>query len=509
MRLPRILHASLACFLLVMLAPDRAHAQEAGTPLNGSCSGTTQAGSEVVALAAPGEPQRWVVKAGTPTNVTQDRRPDNLNPWGISFSDCGDDMRLDFPVTIANFAAADEAHVEVWAGVVDCSVDANRSPTSSGVSHSCWQVAAKTGTQVAGSGALALTVSVYARDVLRYEQPPATFGQGQPYDSAYHASSDGPLACTVQTSDAAVNINLYFLAVNSVEQARGQPGCYVLGTDLVGPPPPPQVTAQAGDTLLSVSWTSPGNDPDVVGYDVWSDPPAGGAKSSSSVAGCGCSVAPGAQGTDDAVDAVDEVDISPAIADASSVDADDAESGASEGEGGLDATVDGTSGDAAEAADGGGASDAGAKGEGGSDAGGDAGDAATDAAVCRSENLTGHSSPVGNGGVSQIDRKYLVEAVPGTTPPTSGSPLTLTGMKDGTDYAVVVTSTDAYGNDGPASGPSCGVPQAVSDFWGTYAGDNRSVATCAFEAGGGSGGGALVVPGLLLATAAALLRRRR
>ncbi|HEX8790917.1 MAG TPA: hypothetical protein VF765_08180 [Polyangiaceae bacterium] len=491
MRLSRSTYPSFVCFLVVMLAPDGARADvdssdDAGISGTQTCSGTTQAGSEVVALASPGQPQRWVVKSGTPTNVTDSRRADNLHPWGISFSDCGEDMRLDFPLTIANFGG-DEAHVEVWAGAtVDCSIDANRSAASAGVSHACWQVAARTGTQVAGSSPLALTVSVYARDVLRYEQPPTQSGQGQPYDPSYHASSDGELACEVQTDDSEVPINLYFLAVNSAEHVVGQSGCYVLGTDLVGPPAPPQVTVQAGDTLLSVSWTSPGSDPDLVGFDVWSDPPAGGAKSSgSSVAGCGCSIAPGVPAVDDAVE---ESEIAPEIGDGASTDAD---------EGGGDSSVDGSLADSGSARDGG--------NDSGSDGGGDA---ATDAAVCRSENLTGHSSPANVGGISQIDGKYLAHNLPGTTPPTSSSPLTLTGMKNGTNYAVVVTSTDAYGNDGPASDPGCAVPQTVSDFWGTYAGDNGSVATCALETVGGSGGGALL-PASLLATAAALLRRRR
>ncbi len=493
-----------------MLAPAVARGQvdssdDAGTSSGQSCSGTTQAGNEVVALASSGQPQRWIVKDGTPTNVTENRRADNRNPWGISFSDCLEDMRLDFALTVANFSGGDEAHVEVWAGSdVDCSVDANRNPTSN-VSHACWQIADRTGTQVAGTNPLALTLSVYARDVLRYEQPPTQSGQGQTYDPSYHASSNGQLACSVQTDDAAVPINLYFLAVNSAEHVVGQSGCYVLGTDLVGPPPPPQVTVQAGDTLLSVSWTSPGNDPDLVGFDVWSDPPAGGAKSGSSIAGCGCSIAPGAQAVDDAVD---ETEISPLIADAASVDADEAGEAASDAA--TDATTDAMT-DAATDAPTDAATDAATDAETGAatDAASDAAtDAATDAAVCRSENLTGHSTASAIGGISQIDTKYLADTLAGTTPPTSSSPLTLTGMKNGIDYAIVVTSTDAYGNDGPASGPGCAVPQTVSDFWNAYAGDNGSVATCAFEAGGASGAGALL-PALLLATAAALLRGRR
>lgn len=488
-----------------MLATAHARAQDSGSSTIGSCSGTTMPGSEVVALAAEALPQRWIVKDGSPVNVTQNRRPDNLNPWGISFSDCMDDMRVDFSLTVAGFSATDDAHVEVWAGSgADCSVDANRNPTSAGVSHACWRVANPMQPMVVGSSPLAVTASIYARDALRYEQPPTQSDAAQSYDASFHSSSNGVQACQVQTSDAAVTINIYFLALNSAEHVVGQPGCYALGTDLVGPPPPPQVSAQAGDTLLSVSWTSPGNAPDLIGFDVWSDPPAGGTKSSSSLAGCSCSMAPGSQATEDTPD---DVEVSPAISDAAGVE--DAESGAPDGapeaDGSADSAVDGAPRDASADGDASAATDAGAPSDAGTD--GDAGSPATDAATCRSENLTGFSTVVDNGGISQINAKFLANAFPGSTPPSSGSPLTLTGMANGKNYAVVVTSTDAFGNDGPASAPSCAVPQAVSDFWQTYAGDNGSVATCAFESGG-RGSGDLVVPGLLLAVAAALLRRR-
>jgi hypothetical protein len=41
---------------------------------------------------------------------------------------------------------------------------------------------------------------------------------------------------------------------------------------------------QSGDTLLTVNWSSPGTDPDIVGFAVYSDPPAGGA----TTGGCSC-----------------------------------------------------------------------------------------------------------------------------------------------------------------------------------------------------------------------------
>lgn len=505
MRNARSFLGPILCFVAAMLGTAQARAQDAASDDAGSsspqsCSGTTAAGGQIVAIGSNGEPQRWIMKGGTAVNDTDNIRAENLNPWGINFADCVADMRLDFPVTIANFTGAAPAHLEVWAGNgVDCSVDANRYLNNAGVSQACWQVATATGTQVAGSSPISLTMSIYARNVLRYEQPPTQKSGGQPFDPNFHSSSGGTLICgTAQSDDAPVPLNLYFLAVNSAEHNVGQPACYVLGTDLVAPSAPPQLTVQSGDTLLSVYWTSPGNDPDLAGYDVWSDPPAGGAQNPSSAASCGCSIAPGAQPSeesDDTVtpfvaDAADE-----AAADASADAVQDAIADALEA-GGADATAD--AGDAA-AGEGGTRSDAG-------DAG-DAGGSQTDAAVCTDKNLTDFSSVVGNGGISQINAKYLADSFPGATPPSSSSPLTLTGMTNGRNYAVVVTSTDNYANVGPASSASCAVPQAVTDFWSTYAGDNHGVATCAADAPGGSGGNA-ALEALLLATGAALVGRR-
>lgn len=508
MRALRAFCASLPCLFTVMFATGQARAQDASASA-GSCSGTTNQGTEVVTLGTTGEPARMVLKGSTWTDVTDDRRPDNLNPWGINFSDCTAGMRLDFSLSISGFAAGDADHVEAWAGAdVDCSIDANRNNQSAGVSHPCWQIAVFSPTQEVGTSPITLPMSVYAWDVLRYEQPPQAVGQK--FDPNYHANqSNGAQACSVQPTDAPVPINLYFLAVNSENQARGQPACYALGTDLVGPPPPPQVTVQSGDTLLTVYWTSPGNDADIAGYDVWSDPPAGGAQSSNSSAGsCGCSIAPGAQASDEESEEQDEPASGPFVADA----ADEAslESGAPDAEtdaehdGATDAAADSGPPDAAVDASRDGSADAAVDGSA------EGGTSGTDAAVCSSPALTEHSTPASSsmGGISQIDPTYHAQSVAGSTPPSSSSPTTLTGMTNGKTYAVVVTTSDNFANDGPASLPSCAQPQRVNDFWGAYESDNGSAATCAFEEGRG-GPGTPVIEALLLGTAAALVRRRR
>lgn len=51
-------------------------------------------------------------------------------------------------------------------------------------------------------------------------------------------------------------------------------------------------------------------------------------------------------------------------------------------------------------------------------------------------------------------------------------------LANGTNYAVAVAGTDAYGNVGPLSTPICMTPEVTTDFWDAYK-----------DAGGGAGGG--------------------
>jgi hypothetical protein len=95
-------------------------------------------------------------------------------------------------------------------------------------------------------------------------------------------------ACHVQTTDAAVTIKIYFLEINGAQYDTAATDYeFDLNTDLVAPPPPVNVTVTPGDTLLQVGWTSTiaGSDPDLAGYELFSDPPAGGV---ASAGGCSC-----------------------------------------------------------------------------------------------------------------------------------------------------------------------------------------------------------------------------
>jgi hypothetical protein len=249
----------VAASLLLTLATTRAaHAQ-------------AMSGQENIS-SATANPERFLYADGTgpnatATDVTKTPRPPNLDPEGVNFTDCEDDLRLDFTLLLSGFGAADEASVQVWAGTVDCTSDLNRS-SANGSAHACWQVAGSYG-PVFATSTLTTTISVFARDVLRYEPTPAAGSSAQPFDPSFHSSSQGESACHVQPTDAAVPITFYFLAVNSSNDAIGTAFEYPLVTDLVGPPPPCSPSVHGGGDRVDVTWTSPGNDPDIAGFGVW------------------------------------------------------------------------------------------------------------------------------------------------------------------------------------------------------------------------------------------------
>lgn len=523
----RSLLLALAC-VGAIVAPGIARAQ-----ISGSGSGGTAAGSENINAPYP-NPSRFLFQNGQYVDVTNNPRPQNLNPTGVNFSDCMQDLKLSFNLNISGFNPGDSASIQVWAGTIDCTQDSNRTGSGQGVSHPCWQVGTGLGAQNAVTS-VPRSQDVYVRNVLRYEQLPLTAVM-QTFDPNFHNSKDGTSACFVQQSDAAVPISIYFIPINPTGQALGTAYQYPLNTDLVAPPPPPSVTLNAGDQLLQVNWTSPGNDPDIVGFAIWSDPP--GANATSGGCSCGSSLGngansyvPGAFGvpgedascTDAESDAIDEGEAAAAEAAAMDVATESAV-----GEGGGEAGMPEAS--VPEASSESGVADAGPTG----------GDAATgtcnpsgitvgvEGGACYSSALESHvftvngggSTPItstddsglsvgaeggvtlSGGGISSINPKYEVGEIDDFT----ATQLTLTGLTNGDSYTVVVTSIDGSGNVGPVSTPACGTPQPTNDYWKTYKKDNGGALGCALESES-DGNVSLFALGLA-ATAAAFIRRR-
>jgi hypothetical protein len=292
--MPRSLLFAWLSLFATLFAAGSARAQVSSSS-SGSSSGGTTTGSESIS-AGVANPERYLYESGVcngcaATDVTNTPRPQNLNPEGVNFTDCEQDLRMDFTLILSGFSAGDSASVEAWAGTTDCTQDTNRVSTA-GTLHACWQVAGFYG-PVLATTSQTITMSVYARDVLRYSAQPINGNTDtQTYDPSFNYGASGESSCHVQTSDAAVPISIYFIPVNSTANAIGTAYMYALSTDLVAPPPPAINSLQTGDTLLTINWTSPGTDPDIVGYAVYSDPQAGGATTGG--CSCGSSVGTGA-----------------------------------------------------------------------------------------------------------------------------------------------------------------------------------------------------------------------
>jgi hypothetical protein len=566
----RRLLVALACLVAVFAAVPAA--AQTSSSSSGSSSGgtsTSTSGSENI-TAGVANPERYLYENGVcngckPTDVTNTPRPQNLNPEGVNFTDCEQNLRMDFTLVLSGFSSQDEASVQAWAGTEDCTQDTNRVSTA-GTLHACWQIAGFYG-PVLATTSQTITVSVYARDVLRYSaQPISSTDVTQSYDSTFNYSAAGESACHVQTTDAAVPISIYFIPVDSTSKAIGTAYEYSLSTDLVAPPPPATNALATGDTLLTISWTSPGTDPDIVGYAVYSDPPAGGATTGG--CSCGSGVGSGANSYvgDGAIDIEDatagnrcmeaevdgETDGSDAVADA-------------EPEAAATPTADAESDDAealeASLSDGGVIGDAGTTGDGGATGGVDSGTGVVDSGFpvncnpinmggsgdggsssCADLLLTAHQFIVNGtttvttadgavevveastttttvdvdgeaveggvtlsgGGISEIPPRYKAGEIDSVT----ATSLTLTGLTNGTVYHVGVTSIDGSGNVGPMSPLQCQKPGAVNDFWQSYKDDGGSAGGCALESGGNAQTGSVFGLGMF-AAAAALLRRRR
>ncbi|HEX8792267.1 MAG TPA: hypothetical protein VF765_15035, partial [Polyangiaceae bacterium] len=88
----------MACIGAILAGPASARAQV----VSGSSSGGTGAGTESINAPIP-NPNRFLFQNGQYVDVTNNPRPQNLNPTGVNFSDCEQDLRLDFPLVISGF----------------------------------------------------------------------------------------------------------------------------------------------------------------------------------------------------------------------------------------------------------------------------------------------------------------------------------------------------------------------------------------------------------------------
>jgi hypothetical protein len=427
----------------------------------------------------------------------QSTRPQNLNPFGVNYNDCIQDMTLHFTVAVSAFTGSD--NLEVWATKSgDCT-----SPQSRGIgaasAATCWMVSQGI-TGLVASSVTTKDIFVNVRDLVGPQKaPPFPTGLGA---TQAHGEQLGSKACeNTQASFLAVPMSIWFMAVNSGGTVDGTP--YQYGstnnfiTDLLGPPAPASVSIADGDTLFVVNWQA-NSDSDTAAYDVYMDP-IRGQEGASAHAAVDASVlyCPEAGGV------APQTGNDGALADSGDASTPDAASTVPSGVDAACILVNVGGPPPVSAA----CNDGVLVGSIIQDAG------AVSAPVYDQDgNVIDGGVATGSGGVSSIPPQYLVGA---TAPSVTVSDkatgtYTITRLQNNTTYTVVVAAVDGSGNVGPPSSQACDYPAPVNDFWNTYR-----------NAGGRAGGGfcavavlgqplpAAAVLGLLASTTALAFRRRR
>jgi hypothetical protein len=408
-------------------------------------------------------------------------RAQNLTPLGISYDDCMADQSLKFSISVSGFAGATD--IQIWATKTGtCSNDSER---GNGGVPDCWPLlGGMQGVNQVSTNTLPFQVS--ARDIIGPQNAPPN----PPVQKNY-----GPEACTSQLSYSSETFSVWFIPIQNGNQAVGTAYSYQLPVDLVGPPAPTGVTDQVGDTLMTLGWT-PNSDTDTTGYNVYIDPIPGheGAAAPSDAAPvstpepilvCPDTGAPPPVTTEAGTDATTAPGADAAVPDAGChyVNVTNTpEAGACNNSllaGGIVQ-------------------------EGGTTTVPVSGDSGVD---------DGSTTvvPTGGGGISTVPSANLVGASGSglTISDKSTGTYTITGLKNGTTYTLVVSAVDAFGNIGPPSAQTCDYPAPVNDFWTNYRGDGgRAGGFCALEAVGAAPASAFAA-GAFVFAAGVFARRRR
>jgi hypothetical protein len=434
-------------------------------------------------------------------------RQQNLNPLGISYQDCLDDMTLQFSVTASGFTGTDS--LEVWASLTsDCT-----NPTDRGVDYTaavCWGTRSQTLVDPLISTPQTYTFYVRVQDLVGWQQgPPVPPNNITP-------PAKGVEACTAQATFAAVPMNINFLAINSSGASDGTPFQYTINTDMVGPPAPSGVSETVGETIYIVNWTA-NSDSDTAGYDVFMDPIPGQENGEggpvSSEAGL-TRVCP-----DTGVSSIGDATLGDDGAEDGPLESSVVESGVSEASVGP-LPYDGgcyyinTGGQVPTSTNGYNCNDSILASSITEDGGLDASTVVIQPIEDEAGNIIEGGVEEGNGGISTIPSQYILNVTPGTAGFTiadkSVGSYTVKGLVDYVTYTVVVASVDGTGNIGPPSLEVCDYPAPVRDFWQTYNEDGgKAGGFCALETIGTGGAPALAGVAGVLGLAAFMRRRRR
>jgi hypothetical protein len=432
-----------------------------------------EARAQTVSQTAALYPDRFV----NGQDVGVSTRPQNLNPLGISFADCTADMGLRFSVSLSGFNGSQ--HVEVWASKSSpCTAQSDR---GIGGVPQCWQI-----DSFIPPPNITQTVLLGPYRVQNIVGP-----QNGPPNPAVLVKNENASACLQQPTYLAVQMFINFVPLDSGGNVTGMPYQYQLNTDLVGPPAPSGVSENVGDTLMNLTWTA-NSDSDTTGYDIFIDPIPGqeGAEASFAlpepilVCPDTGAAAPIADAGDDAVP--DGATSTPTDAGCFFLNV-----------GGTGESVDGATvcNDSILASS-------------------IVQDGGTGAITTTTDDAGDEAGTVesGNGGISTIPTQFQVNGGNGTgvtVADKSAGQFTISGLKNGVQYTVVVAAVDAYGNVGPSSSEVCDFPAPTQDFWKTYVADGGRAGGgfCALESAGAPvqslAGAAFLVSGV------ALVRRRK
>jgi hypothetical protein len=385
----------------------------------------------------------------TRTLVSRDQAS---GPYDISYADCLSKDEFQFPVTVANLLGR---NLEVWLGntSADCTQSLQRQQINPVVCRRIFGPAT-----VAQTG---LQVSIGDRAIV----------DGLGITNCEDAAQLGN------------NVSLFFMLVGDPAENLDPSNVWKwTGTivDLVGPLPPTGVSVGVGDAALLVDFTK-SDATDIIGYRIYWDDGTGPAPTTPQP-GQGSIVNGGAGGGTSTTTTTDTTTTTtlggswppppPPASDGGTGGAGGA--GGAKGAGGTG--TGGTTGAGGKTAAGG--ADAGTKDGGTSSDAGAGGSSATSTATDDAGVSAGPGCPVSKAVVQGRvpDPGYANFSQ-------QAGPSTITGLTNGTAYAVGVVAYDKVGNVGQMSNVACGTPQPISDFFAIYRAE-----------GGRAGGGCEVAP---------------
>ena len=367
------------------------------------------------------------ITLSTTVTTTPTQRDSAEDPFTVSYQDCSSGNELVFTLSALTIGSA----LSVWGTESsDCTSQNNRNQGLCTKVLAAFQI-----------GATSMTLNVS--------------------EAAVAGALSGVTGCVDSgATDSPRPIKLYFL-INETTDPVAEFSTYDTKVDLLGPPPPTDVSVGVADTnALDVKYTAPTSSTDVTGYNFYCEQVGAGTGGGG---GSGGTAATGGSGGSGGT----------------------AATGGSGGSGGTATGGTGTGGAGGTATGGGGGAATG--GTGGTATGGSGGTATGGTGGTATGGTGGTTAAGGSGGSGGAGACVAPTMVAGQLPPatatlcgdtTGASEGQAKGLTPGVEYAVGVAGRDKVGNVGKLSVLACGSTEPVDDFFDIYR-----------RAGGQAGGG--------------------